>query len=75
VELDFNAMGIKNNRVASPTPPGAGDLTITPQDLYRAAWASSLGSGLEYYDFALYSLASALVFGPLFSPSKRPALA
>jgi len=26
---------------------------ITPADLRRAAWASSLGSALEYYDFAL----------------------
>ena len=33
-----------------------------------AAWTCSLGSALEYYDFALYSLASALIFGPLFFP-------
>jgi len=45
---------------------------ITVADLYRAAWASSLGSALEYYDFALYSLASALIFGPLFFPSSDP---
>ncbi|MCX7081437.1 MAG: MFS transporter, partial [Pseudomonas sp.] len=35
------------------------------KDLHRAAWACSLGSALEYYDFALYTLASALIFGPL----------
>ena len=45
---------------------------ITVADLYRAAWASSLGSALEYYDFALYSLASALIFGPLFFPNSDP---
>ena len=28
---------------------------ITTADLYRAGWATSLGSALEYYDFALYS--------------------
>jgi len=43
-------------------------------DLHRAAWASSLGSALEYYDFALYSLASALIFGPLFFPAQSPAV-
>src|ERR1700730_8567326 len=47
---------------------------ITKADLYRAGWASSLGSALEYYDFALYSLASALIFGPLFFPAQDPAI-
>ena len=45
---------------------------ITTADLYRAGWATSLGSALEYYDFALYSLASALIFGPLFFPRRVP---
>jgi MHS family metabolite:H+ symporter-like MFS transporter len=45
---------------------------VTRADLRRAAWASSLGSALEYYDFALYGLASALIFGPLFFPGSNP---
>jgi MHS family metabolite:H+ symporter-like MFS transporter len=45
---------------------------VTRADLRRAAWASSVGSALEYYDFALYSLASALIFGPLFFPGSNP---
>ena len=53
----------------------AGDTTVTRADLLRAAWASSLGSALEYYDFALYSLASALIFGPLFFPGSNPSTA
>jgi MHS family metabolite:H+ symporter-like MFS transporter len=64
----------------SPDPnlPSGGlepaDTTITTVDLYRAAWAASLGSALEYYDFALYNLASALIFGPLFFPSHDPSI-
>jgi MHS family metabolite:H+ symporter-like MFS transporter len=56
-------------------PSGAGPAEVTTADLHRAAWASSLGSALEYYDFALYSLASALIFGPLFFPSQEPGVA
>src|SRR3954452_17719482 len=56
-------------------PSGAGPTEVTTADLHRAAWASSLGSALEYYDFALYSLASALIFGPLFFPSQAPGIA
>ena len=52
----------------------ADEMKITTQDLHRAGWASSLGSALEYYDFALYSLASALIFGPLFFPTQDPAV-
>ena len=35
-------------------------------NLRRATLASTVGSALEYYDFALYGLASALIFSQLF---------
>lgn len=53
---------------ASPSDP-----QVSTADLRRAAWASSVGSALEYYDMALYSLAAALIFGPLFFPGGDPA--
>ncbi len=44
----------------------AGDAVVEPEQLRRATLASSVGSALEYYDFYIYGLASALIFGPLF---------
>lgn len=44
-------------------------------NLRRATLASSIGSALEYYDFALYGLSTALIFNVLFYPQGDPALA
>lgn len=43
--------------------------TPSPKQLRRAIFTGAVGGALEYYDFALYGLASALVFGQLFFPS------
>ena len=40
--------------------------------LVRAFIAALSGTSLEWYDFAAYSVASALVFGDLFFPSEDP---
>jgi len=40
----------------------------------RAAWASWIGSALEYYDFFLYATAAALVLGPLYFPASESGL-
>ncbi len=39
----------------------------------RAFFASLTGTALEWYDFAIYSVAAALVFGEVFFPSDDPA--
>ncbi len=44
-------------------------------NLRRATLASTAGSALEYFDFALYGLASALIFSKLFFSNLDPATA
>lgn len=53
---------------AAPIDRGSDDPEYAA-NLRRATLASSVGSALEYYDFALYGLASALIFGELFFPA------
>jgi MHS family metabolite:H+ symporter-like MFS transporter len=51
-------------------PKGAdGRMQVPPEQLRKATLAASVGSALEYYDFALYGTASALIFGKLFFPA------
>ncbi|WP_443079496.1 MFS transporter [Streptomyces sp. NBC_01717] len=54
---------------AEAAPPG---MTTGRSGLVRAFFASLTGTALEWYDFAVYSAASALVFGDLFFPSEDP---
>lgn len=48
---------------------------IKRKDLYKAFAASLSGTSLEWYDFAVYSAASALVLGELFFPADDPYVA
>jgi MFS family permease len=44
----------------------------SPRDPRKAAMSGWIGSALEYYDFALYSLAATLIFPTIFFPSENP---
>ncbi|MGF7147183.1 MFS family permease [Sphingomonas zeicaulis] len=45
-----------------------------PASNRRILLASLVGTSVEFYDFYIYATAAALVFGPLFFPSKDPGL-
>lgn len=42
--------------------------------LQRIAFASFIGTAIEFYDFYIYGLAVAMVVGPLFFPHNNPAV-
>ncbi|WP_461188466.1 MFS transporter [Arthrobacter sp. Z4-13] len=61
-------MSISSPSVIRPSQgSGAG-----PRDPRKAAMSGWIGSALEYYDFALYSLAATLIFPTIFFPSENP---
>lgn len=62
-------MASYHSPASSPEVPSGTEGPAYPRNLRRAILASSVGSALEYYDFALYGLASALIFGKLFFPA------
>ena len=54
---------------AGRTGPGT---YVAPPGLYKAFAASLTGTALEWYDFAVYSAAAAIVFPAIFFPSTDP---
>jgi MFS transporter, MHS family, shikimate and dehydroshikimate transport protein len=48
------------------------DRTGGPGELRRVVAASLVGTALEWYDFFIYGMAAALVFGDLFFPDRAP---
>lgn len=61
-------MSTTPTRVALPSQ-GAGTGSRDPRKAAMSGW---IGSALEYYDFALYSLAATLIFPTIFFPSENP---
>ncbi|MGX5715889.1 MFS transporter [Arthrobacter sp. MAHUQ-56] len=52
--------------------PASQDTGAAKRDPRKAAMSGWIGSALEYYDFALYSLAATLIFPAIFFPSENP---
>ncbi len=48
-------------------------LQSTPPSVIRIAFASFIGTTIEFYDFYIYGMAAALVIGPVFFPGNNPA--
>lgn len=55
----------------SPTPANPENEKLTP-DARRAVTAAFVGTLIEWYDYALYGAAAALIIGPLFFPQGDP---
>lgn len=56
-------------RTGTVTKPDSPDTYDKPA-VRRVVGAAAIGTFMEWYDFALYGAASALVFGPLFFPNQ-----
>lgn len=64
-------MSVTHQRHVHPTH----DDTVGAKDPKKAAMSGWIGSALEYYDFALYSLAATLIFPAIFFPTENPTVA
>ncbi|MEP9378298.1 MFS transporter [Aquabacter sp. CN5-332] len=61
-------MAVTDQLALSPASAGTASLR-------RIVWSSVIGTAVEWYDFLIYAVATALVFNKLFFPAIDPALA
>jgi MFS family permease len=72
LEDDMTTAVIQDSPTAGLTGASADTGKRSPR---KAAFASWIGSAVEYYDFFIYGTAAALVFGKIFFPAIDPAAA
>ncbi|MCQ9367113.1 MFS transporter [Brevibacterium sp. 91QC2O2] len=65
------AIALDRSKDGSQTAPATS--ADRKKNVKRTAAAGIVGSIIEFYDFTLFGLAAAVVFGPLFFPSQSPA--
>src|SRR4051794_24834259 len=63
----MQAVPVSVDAVPNPTPEAP-----SAAMLHKVAFASCIGSTVEWYDFFIYATASALVFNKLFFPDLSP---
>jgi MFS family permease len=59
---------MSSDTITSPAPPA-----ISRGDLRKIAFASLIGTTIEWYDFFIYGVAASLIFNQLFFPALSPA--
>ena len=59
--------------LSSGSPPQSSILSPQSCSTLRIAFASFIGTAIEFYDFYIYGLAVAMVIGPVFFPGSDPA--
>ncbi|MET3936661.1 MFS transporter [Arthrobacter sp. OAP107] len=66
---------MSNNSTTGPTVTAERHGDTSPPIMKKVAFASFVGTAIEYYDFFIYGTAAALVFPTVFFPEMTPALA
>jgi MFS family permease len=63
---------IHNKSIESPTLSSQNTAVSSPSTTH-IAFASFIGTAIEFYDFYIYAMASALIIGQVFFPASDPA--